>query len=99
MDILIYFFAIYGLSFTIKETDGPWNLIGRWRNWMMRLPVIGVQFYNLLNCYMCLGFWCGIIIYLLTQESYKLNIMFVWGLAGGTISLILDGVISFLHRE
>lgn len=99
MNIIILILAIYGLAFVVKQADGPWSLIGKWRNWMMRLPLIGVQFYKLLDCYYCTSFWTGLGIYFLSQESYKLSWALCWGLAGGTIGLILDGVIAFLHRE
>ena len=99
MNTIVLICAIYGLSFAIRQTDGPWDLIARWRNWMMRLPVIGVQFYKLLDCPYCTGFWAGLGIYFLSQESYKLNWAICWGLAGASTNLILDGLLSFSHRE
>lgn len=99
MGMIISIFAIFGLAFAIKETDGPWNIVSRWRNWMMRLPLVGVQFYNLLQCYYCTGFWSGIIIYLMTQENYKITFMICWGLASGAICLIMDGVLSHLQHK
>src|SRR5579883_1665550 len=99
MSLVIALLAIFGLAFTIRQTEGPWNIIGRWRNWMMRIPFIGVQFYKLLECYFCLGFHCGWIVYLLSAESYKWQFFILWALAGGIISLILDAVLSRLQRE
>lgn len=99
MNMVITILAIYGLAFAIRETDGPWDLVSKWRNWMMRLPLVGVQFYKLLNCYFCLGFHCGWIVYLLSENHYTWQFFILYGLAGGVISLILDAVLSRLHRE
>jgi hypothetical protein len=99
MNIIILVLAIFGLAFTIKQTEGPWEIVSRWRNFMMRIPFIGVQFYKLLDCYFCLGFHCGWIVYLLSASVYHWQFFILWGLAGGTISLILDGVLTRLHRE
>lgn len=99
MNILIALFAIYGLAFAIKETDGPWNIMGRWRNLMMRIPFLGVQFYKLLDCYFCLGFHCGWIVYLLYAKHYTWQFFILWALTGGVVSLIIDGAIARLHRE
>ena len=99
MNAVILVCAIFGLAFAIKQTDGPWNLVSRWRNWMMRVPFVGVQFYKLLDCYYCTGFWAGLAVYFLSEESYKLGWALCWGLAGGTICLIIDGALTFLHRE
>jgi hypothetical protein len=99
MNLIIALLAIFGLAFTIKQTDGPWNFVGRWRNLMMRIPFIGVEFYKLLDCYFCLGFHCGWIVYLLYEKSYSWQFFILWGLAGGTISLMIDGVLTRIHRE
>jgi hypothetical protein len=97
--LIISLLAVYGLAFFIKETDGPWGLVSRWRNLMMRVPFIGVQFFKLLDCYFCLGCHCGWIIYLLSYESYKWQFFVLWTLAGGAISLILSGVLAKLHSS
>jgi hypothetical protein len=99
MTLILSLLAIYGLAFFIKETDGPWNLIGRWRNLMMRIPFIGVQFFKLLDCYFCLGCHCGWIVYLLSHESYSWQFFVLWALAGGAISLILSGVVAKLNSS
>jgi hypothetical protein len=99
MSIVISLLAIFGLAFTLKETNGPWDLISKWRNLMMRIPFIGVQFYKLLDCYFCTGWWCGIVIYLLSNQNYTLSWAIVWGLAGGVICLLMDGILNWLHKE
>ncbi len=99
MDILICLLAIFGLAFLLKESDGPWGIIGWFRNKIVNNSVIGVFSYQLLSCYFCLGFHCGWIVYLLTAEHYRWQFFILWGLAGGVISLILDGLLERLHRE
>ena len=93
MNILIYILAIYGLAFFIKESDGPWGLMGLLRNKLMSNKNVGVFFYKLFDCYFCLGFHCGWLVCLLSGESWYPNLLICWGLAGGIICLILDAVL------
>jgi hypothetical protein len=97
--IVISILAIYGIAFAIKEADGPWDLISKWRNWMVRLPFIGVQFYKLIDCWYCTGWWSAIIVYLLSEQSYKLTQALLWGFCGGAACLIIHAAISRLYRE
>jgi len=97
--MIILILAICGLMFAIKNTDGPWNIVGRWRNLMMRIPVIGVQFYNLISCSFCVGCWSGLFIYLLFNQDYHLNDAICWFLAGGAMSLLFDAILSRLHAN
>lgn len=99
MDLLIYILAIFGLAFLLKESDGPWGIMAWLRNVLMRNKYVGVFFYKLLDCYFCLGFHCGWIVYLLQTQNYRWQFFILWGLAGGVISLILDSVLTRLHRE
>jgi len=99
METLITLIAIYGLAFLIKESDGPWGLIAWARNSLVRNKYVGVFFFKLFDCYFCTGCHCGWIIYLLSHETYKFNLLILWVLAGGAISLILDTLMSHLHRE
>ncbi len=96
MDFLICFLAIYGLSFFIKDSDGPWGVMNWFRHTLVSNKYVGVFFYKLFDCYFCVGCHCGWAVYLL----YKAHLFFIlWILAGGAICLILDGVVSRLHRE
>lgn len=99
MNILIALLAIFGLAFAIKETDGPWNMMGHLRNLLFRLPWVGVVIFKLLDCYFCTGWWAGLVVYFLTQEPYKLGWAICWALTGGTVCLIIDGLLLYLHRE
>ena len=97
--IIFYILAIFGLAFVLKEDSGPWDLISKWRNLMMRIPFVGVQFYKLLDCWFCTGFWSGVLVYLLSNQSYQLSETIIWGLAGGVICLLVDGTLNWLNKE
>lgn len=99
MDLLIIFFAIYGLAFLIKDSDGPWGIMNWFRHQLISNKYVGVFFYKLLDCYFCVGCHCGWIVYLLTMTAFHWQFFILWTLAGGAISLTLDGVVSRLHRE
>lgn len=86
--------AIFGLAFLVKESDGPWGVIASARNWIFSNQTVGVFFYKLLDCYFCLGFHCGWIVYLLSQPTYEFNLLICWALAGGVICLIFDKLLS-----
>lgn len=94
---LLAILCIFGLAFLVKESDGPFDLISKARFALMQNKYLGVFFYKLLDCYFCVGFHAGWIIYLLLERHYHFNLLICWGLAGGTSSLILDKVIDKLR--
>jgi hypothetical protein len=96
LDCIITICAIFGLAFLLKESDGPWGLIGKGRNLLLTNKHVGVFFYQLLDCYFCLGFHCGWIAYLLHEHHYSLQFFILWGLAGGIISLTFNALLSKL---
>jgi len=111
-NIFIYLLASFGLSFLIKENDGPFNIIGRLRNLLMTNKYIGVFFYKLLSCWFCLGCWTGAFIYFLIYRYYtnpflyiiqsngfRLNNFIIIILASGTFNLILSEFLSFLNMK
>jgi hypothetical protein len=97
--IIIELLAIYGLAFLIKESAGPFDIMDWLRNMLMRNKYVGVFCYKLLSCYFCVGCHCGWIVYLLSAESYSWQFFVLWTLTGGVVSLILDAVLTRLHRE
>lgn len=95
--IVIQLLAIYGLMLLIRDADGPWGVIAKWRNWMLSLGWgLGPQFYNLLNCSICLGAQSAGCVYVLSKLGWWLAI---WVLTGASVGLILDAVIDRLRRE
>lgn len=99
LEAIIIVCAIYGLAFFIKETSGPFDIMDRLRNTLMRNQYVGVFFFKLLSCYYCIGCWCGGIVYLLSAETFKWQFLILWTLAGGAISLIFNEIRGWLLRE
>jgi hypothetical protein len=99
LDCIITICAIFGLAFLIKESDGPWGLMAKFRNWIMTNKHVGVFFYKLLDCYFCLGFHCGWVAYLLHEDHWTIQFFILWGLAGGVISLMFDMLMRKLSTE
>ena len=98
LDCIIVICAIFGLAFLIKENDGPWGIIAKSRNFLMSNKYVGVFFYKLLDCYFCLGCYCGSIIYLLHEKYWTIQLFILWALAGGIISLFMSALISKLYQ-
>jgi hypothetical protein len=98
LNSIVIIFAMYGLSFLIKESDGPWGLISWTRNKLMSNKYVGVFFYKLLNCYHCVGMHTGYIIYLISNpfNTWTINNFILWSLAGGGISFVFNIVVSHL---
>lgn len=98
MNIILYLLAIFGLYFLIVQSDGPFGLIGKGRNLLMRAGVLGPFFYKLFECPFCSGCWAGAAIYLISQYPYKLSDGALWVLTGGSVCLMMDGLLTHLHR-
>lgn len=99
MNIVISLLAIFGLTFFIRDSDGPWGVMAWLRNKLMNNPFAGVFFFNLLGCPFCTGCHSGWIIYLLTMKQFEWQLFMIWIFAGGAISLILETILGRLHRE
>lgn len=99
MNIVICLLAIFGLSFLIKDSDGPFDIMNKLRNRLMTNRIVGVFFYKLLSCYFCVGCHAGWIVYLLSSKDYSFNLFVLWALAGGAISLILDALLNKLNSN
>jgi len=97
--ILFNLLATYGLAFLINESDGPWGIMAWIRNKLIRNKYVGTFFYKLLDCYFCLGFHCGWIVYLLSAEKPQWNFFILYALAGGIFSLILDATLMRLYSQ
>lgn len=99
MSLVVALLAVFGLAFALKEAEGPWGMMSRLRQKLFACPALGVFWFKLLDCYFCTGFWCGMVVYLLVGDPIKWNWVPIWGLAGGAVSLILDGLLTRLHRQ
>jgi len=99
MDLIISLLAVYGLQFLITQSNGPFNLISRFRNWLFLRKSCGPFFFDLFSCSFYSCCWAGTIIYPLTGQSWKLAPFILWVLTSGTVGLILEAILSRLHRE
>jgi hypothetical protein len=97
--IFVALIAIYGLAFFVRQSDGPFDVMNKLRNWLLTNKYVGVFFFNLLECWFCVGCHCGWIVYLLYAEHYTWQFFIIWTLTGGVVSLILDDVHERLRRE
>lgn len=92
--IAIYLLAIYGLAFALKEIEGPFGVLSKFRNLLFTNKFVGVFFYKLFDCYLCLGFWCGMIIHVISGGKIQINLLFIWGLAGGSFCYIMNVIFN-----
>lgn len=95
---LLSILAIFGLTFLVKETEGPWGIISWFRNKLMTNKYVGVFFYKLFSCYFCSGCHAGYIIYLFSApyKEWSLVQFILWTLAGGTISFCINAILERL---
>lgn len=99
MKIFLCLIAMYSLSFFIKETPGPFDLMSRLRNWLMINKYVGVFFYKLFSCYYCVGCYSGLIIYLLANDVWSIKECLIWMLAGGAISFIINAIVERISKD
>ena len=99
MEIIIYLLSMFAISFLIKESSGPFDLMSKLRNKLMTNKYVGVFFYKLFSCYYCVGCHGGWIVYLLANEysTWKITTCILWMLCGGAISLLLSSVFEKLQ--
>lgn len=92
--------AMFAISFLIKESSGPFDIMSKIRNKLMTNKYVGVFFYKLLSCYFCVGTHAGWIVYLLSNkpETWTIPAFILWALTGGAVSLLLSSVFERLQR-
>jgi hypothetical protein len=94
---LIMILAVYGLSYMLRNLNGPFNLIGIVRNKLISLHVF---FYELLMCPWCFGTYMGIAVYLIaTQlgtELFTTGGLMLWALAGSVIVPLMDELFTLV---
>jgi hypothetical protein len=89
MDIILFLFAAYGLTFTVRSS----KLFENPRAWVCSKSTF---FLELLSCPFCTGFHAGYLIFLGYHLSFHpvsfsiLPLMLVHGFAGAAFSYFLD---------
>lgn len=98
MDIVLMLLCIAGLSFAIKQVDGPFDVFTKIRNLFARIPVVGPMFFHVLSCDFCLGLWSSVGLYLATNaiSSWSLGDLVVWAFGGGMFNLLFTKVLTKL---
>ena len=97
METLIYLLAAFGLTFSLKEKDGPWNILTLGRHWLFSTR-FGVFFDKMFSCYFCLGFHCGWLVYLLSPMPFHFFSVFLWGFATAAFSYIINSLLENLNK-
>jgi hypothetical protein len=99
MTTILLFLAIFGLAFLVKQSDGPWGVMNWLRRTLLQNKHVGVFFFNLMECWFCVGCHAGWIVYLLGHDVWQWQWFIIWTLAGGTVSLMMGSLLERLHRE
>ena len=95
MHTLVLLFAVFGLAFTIKESV----LFDKPRIWLMGKHPLFIQ---LFDCYACVGFWAGLMVFLLDRFAGFSGKWIIFGLAGSSACLLLNLLLDRLsvdHRK
>jgi len=98
--MILMILSIYGLSFILRNTSGPFDVFSFIRNKVLNNKHIGVFSFQLLNCPWCFGWHCGYLIYLLSclTSPFSFGLLVVWSCAGSAIVGLGDAVYERLTR-
>ena len=96
---LLNLLAVLGLLLLFRQMEGPWGIISRWRNAMVRIPIIGKQFYDALQCSYCSGAWAACLIYSISSYAGKLGSAVCFVLAGAAVCLLLNSLLTKVHES
>jgi len=93
-DLFFFALSVFGISFFIKES----YLTDKVRIWLISKSVF---FYELFSCYQCVGTHAGYIYYLLKTPMHSWNIfeLIIYAFAGGSVSLIISGLLSKINSK
>lgn len=92
MHTLVLFLAVFALAFAAKESvlfDRP------------RIFLISAHpfFFHLFECYFCVGFWAGLVVFLLDRFAGFIGEVMIFGLAGSAACLFLSLFIDRLNSH
>jgi hypothetical protein len=88
---VIMILAIYGIAYTLRNINGPFNVIGIARNKLISMHVF---FYELLMCPWCVGTHIGWIVYLIGCDHFSIGRMTLWAFAGAVVVPLMDELFS-----
>jgi hypothetical protein len=96
---LLILFSIYGITHLLKDNSGPFGVLSWARNTLIRNSLVGTFFFGLFECVFCVGCHAGWIVYFLSGQVFQIQSLVLWILMGGTIGMIMDGIINKLFQE
>lgn len=93
MNLFFILLSFYSLTFAIKESI----LFDKPRIFLIKLHPF---FFSLFECYACVGFWAGLVVYLIANPFHLFNTreFLIWGLASSAFSYIVNYVLDRLSR-
>lgn len=76
------------ITYAVKNLNGPFNMFGIFRNFLFKIPILGVEFFSLFECSYCVGFHVGWI----TAMLFNFNIqnILAMGFIAALCSLVLE---------
>lgn len=92
MEIVLMLLCIAGLSFAIKQLDGPFGVFSKIRNLALRIPVLGPMFLQVITCDFCLGLWASVGLYLATNaiSSWSIGDLVIWAFGGAMFNSLFS---------
>lgn len=100
--------AICGLWLILTQTNGPFDLLLKFKLFLFRNKYLGVFFAQLFECSICLGFHLGYIVgflSLLLEVNIAFSLIFIivhmllWGFIGSFCCMICSLLLDLFTKE
>lgn len=94
-------FILLSCSFTfcIKNTDGPFGIINYLRRFLLNSK-LGPTFYNLFNCYYCLGFHTSWMSYcILYYNQFVIIDLITHSFIGAITTMFLMNILDWILQQ
>ena len=92
--IVFYLLAMFALGMLVRNIPGPFEVFDKARIALLQNEFVGAFFYKLLSCPICVGWWCGIAVYLLQFNSFSIRELIMWGLVGSAVVFVGDELLD-----
>jgi hypothetical protein len=84
--------ASIAIVFIIQNKSGPFSIFSRIKDFVISIPYLGVEVFQLLNCSFCLGFYVGSLMFLICNVfSFK---FIIFGLATAISCYIVFSILG-----
>ncbi len=99
MDIVVYCLAVYGLSWSLVNASGPWDILSRFRHWTgVSYDTVGERYgttvvSNALNCPICTSYWVSIPL----LAVLLINVLLLYPLAAIGLVTFITELINAYH--